>query len=640
LSPDERRGLTAGAVAAFAGTFLVRYVTAAFTNDHFVHLSRAQQIVLGDLPIRDFFDPGLTLQYYASAGALVLSGHNLFGEAILTSTFIAAGVALTFVAATRLSRSYWLASVAAVIAAMSMPRLYNYPKAFLYVLAIVCALRYSTQPGLMRLLTLAMVTAVAFLFRHDHGVYIGVAAVVLLTVRHWPVARAMATPVIIYGAITLALLAPFLFFVQATVGLVRHARSTSNQRESVSTLRFNRLPITFDRDAPLLAVAPPSRPRINIRWADGITDDVRRDLERRHALLQPAQVAASTWSYVPARLDTPHIAALINDPAAADTHGIDRARSTVDDSSRLDILQRRFPVLRLQVAPGLLTRDNALAWFYYVTFLLPVVGVAIVVVSLWRGEIDRAEAASAAMTVSVCLIVVQTLVRGSPDSRLPDVAGPIAVLGAWVAARWIHVGARHGTAARRATITSVALAGLLTVWSVTTNAAGMATLEASGVFSGPAAVVRQARRATERLRSRPIANWSRDASGLGGVARYVFECTAPGDRLLAAWFAPQVFFYAERAFAGGQVYLIPGWHDSPDDQRLTVERLQRQRVPIVLESDDSDYETFFPIVAEYIHSNYRAVALNGDRLSGYRILLDRRLPPTRTYEPLGVPCYR
>ena len=640
MTPDGRRGVIAGAVAAFTGTFLLRYVTASFTNDHFVHLSRAQQIVLGDVPIRDFFDPGLTLQYYASAGALLLSGHNLLGEAILTSAFIAAGVALTFVASLRLSQSHWLAAAAAVIAALSMPRLYNYPKAFLYVLAVVCALRYSSQPGRLRLLVLAIVTAVAFLFRHDHGVYIGLAIVVLLTVRHWPVPRAIAANVMMYGTITIVLLAPFLVFVQTTVGLVRHARSTANQRESVSTLRFNRLPITLDRDAPLLTVAPPSRPRINVRWTAGLTDDARRDLERRHDLLDPAQVAASTWSYVPARLDAPHIAALVSDPAAADTHGIDRANSTVEDGSRIDILQRRFPLLRLQFAPGLLTGDNALAWFYYVTFLLPFVGLIVAVVSLWRGTIDSVEAASVAMTLAICFIVVQTLVRGSPDSRLPDVSGPIAVLGAWVAARWIRFGERRGPAVRRATVATVRVAALITVWSVTTNAELLTSLGASGALSGPVSVARHAGAATERLRFRPIDNWSRESTGLNGVIRYVFDCTAPTDRVLAAWFAPQLFFYAERAFAGGQVYLIPGWHDSLDDQRLTVARLQRQRVPVVLESEDSDYEMFFPHVAEYIHANYRAVALSTDRLSGYRILVDRRLQPTGTYEPLGVPCYR
>ena len=58
--------------------------------------------------MRDFFDPGALLQYYASAAALLWSGHNLFGEALLTAGFIAAGAGLTFFAAARLSGSFWI----------------------------------------------------------------------------------------------------------------------------------------------------------------------------------------------------------------------------------------------------------------------------------------------------------------------------------------------------------------------------------------------------------------------------------------------------------------------------------------------------------------------------------------------------
>jgi hypothetical protein len=231
-------------------------------------------------------------------------------------------------------------------------------------------------------------------------------------------------------------------------------------------------------------------------------------------------------------------------------------------------------------------------------------------------------------------------VRGSPDSRLPDVAGPIAVLGAWVSARCIRLSARGGTGPRRLVACAVLAAALVSIWSVATNAELMTSVEDSGVLSGPVGVIRRARRVSERLRTRPIESWTREASGLGGVMRYVFDCTVPTDRILAAGFAPQVFFYAERPFAGGQVYLIPGWHDSADDQRLTRERLQRQRVPIVLEIGDSDYETFFPHVAEHIHRYYRRTPLSGDRVSGYRILVDQRLTPTGRYEPLGAPCYR
>src|SRR5688572_27488781 len=122
-SSISHRALIIAAIVAVAGTFVFRFLTVEFTNDHFVHLSRGAQILYGDVPIRDFFDPGLTLQYYASAAVLLWSGHNLFGETILTVGVIAAAAGLTFVAAARLSGSISLALAATAMAVLSMPRL-------------------------------------------------------------------------------------------------------------------------------------------------------------------------------------------------------------------------------------------------------------------------------------------------------------------------------------------------------------------------------------------------------------------------------------------------------------------------------------------------------------------------------------
>jgi hypothetical protein len=122
--------------------------------------------------------------------------------------------------------------------------------------------------------------------------------------------------------------------------------------------------------------------------------------------------------------------------------------------------------------------------------------------------------------------------------------------------------------------------------------------------------------------------------------RYVFECTSETDRLIAAWFAPEIYFYVERAFAGGQVYLIQRWHNSPEDQRLTIARLERQRVPIVIEKIDYEYYHYFPLVADYVRHHYREVPVQGDIIQGYRVLVDSRLTARGTYDPLGAPCYR
>lgn len=131
--------MLAVALAVFAGTFLVRFLTVEFSNDHFVHLSRGRQILLGDAPVRDFFDPGLFLQYYASAAALTLSGGTLLGEAILTTSAVALGATLTFVLAATLSASTTLGLAAALATAATGPRLQLPESLSLRARARVCA---------------------------------------------------------------------------------------------------------------------------------------------------------------------------------------------------------------------------------------------------------------------------------------------------------------------------------------------------------------------------------------------------------------------------------------------------------------------------------------------------------------------
>ena len=634
------RALMAGATVSVIGAFLFRFLTVEFTNDHFVHLSRGWQILQGDVPIRDFFDPGLILQYYASAAALRSSGHNLLGEALLTTGFIAAGAGLTFVGAARLARSLWIASAATLVTVISTPRLYGYPKVFFYVLAIAGAWYYVRGPCRRAHVALAVITALAFLFRNDHGVYIGLAVLVLICMRHWGAPRQIAVALAGYTLVTLALVSPYLVFVQMTTGLVRHVGSVSPQVEGAARFRINWMPVTLDRAAPLLMVAPPAERRANVRWVSSLDDDARRQLERRHGLTSPEHIEDSTWSYGLTQEDRAGIGALIDEPAVADTHGIDRAtRELSVKEPRYLRMQRQFPLLRIRVAPGLFSGGNALAWFYYFTLVVPFAGLALVGLLLWQGQIDRTEAAAAGMAAFLCVIIVQTLVRGSPDSRLADVAGPISVVAAWVTARARPAGESRPIR-RRACGAIILTFWVVTLWSVGTAAGLGETLETSQILTGPSGVWQRLGVVTERLRARPIDNVARNAPGTPGLERYVFECTARTDRVFVTWFAPQLFFHAERLFAGGQVYLTAGWHASPADQELTIERLERQRVPIVLEQMDAGFETYFPTVANHVHKRYVEVPMQSAAMEGYRVLVDPRLTPTGTYEPLGLPCYR
>src|SRR5688572_32846635 len=94
------------ALALFAVALAWRLLTfTGFTNDQYGHLALAHQLLLGDRPIRDFFDPGWPLQYLASAAAWQMVDGAMFGEWAVAALAFAGGAAFTALAAYRLSGS-------------------------------------------------------------------------------------------------------------------------------------------------------------------------------------------------------------------------------------------------------------------------------------------------------------------------------------------------------------------------------------------------------------------------------------------------------------------------------------------------------------------------------------------------------
>ena len=524
----------------FAATWIFRWLTIDFANDHFVHLSRARQILLGEIPVRDFFDPGLPLHYYASAAALATFGQNLLGEALLTVTLVALGAALTFNLAARGSRSALLGILATIVAVVMFPRLYNYPKVFLYPLALVCVRSYAARRTTLALAGLAGVTVLALLFRFDHGLYIGIAATVGLVMGNLDRLRSVPATLTRFAAIGAALVLPFLVFVQVTAGIGPYLSDAVGKGSSVAGARVLLMPLT--------------------------------------------------------------------------------------------------------IGSGVLTEANAVAWLYYATVLAPVAAGVVLLVQRRRATVTAADTATIGAAIVMCLVIHQTLMRESPDSRLPDVAGPTVVLAAWITGVLLQ---RHRSAPlTKALAPRLALAALwlATLLSATTLGNTGERITATAIPAGLTAARQRFNDVSELMRLRPIEFYAPPGStGIRALTRYVLECTRPLDRILAGSFEPQIFFYAERAFAGGQVYLKGGWHESLDDQRLTIARLQRQRVPIVLISVPTEGEVHsrFPLVYQYVRDNYReASRANFGGRDDYAVLVKRDLTPRGTYPPLGLPCYQ
>ena len=63
---------------------------------------------------------------------------------------------------------------------MIFPRTYSYPKIVAYAVAACVMAALAARPSRGRIVLMAAVIAAAFLLRHDHGLYIGVASAACL----------------------------------------------------------------------------------------------------------------------------------------------------------------------------------------------------------------------------------------------------------------------------------------------------------------------------------------------------------------------------------------------------------------------------------------------------------------------------
>jgi hypothetical protein len=251
----------------------------------------------------------------------------------------------------------------------------------------------------------------------------------------------------------------------------------------------------------------------------------------------------------------------------------------------------------------------------------------------------------------VTLILDFRLLRGNLAGRFADVSVPIAILAAWVfgagtglADSWrstIRASIRRGA---RMAIAAIAVIVLVMTGAVLAKSSGE-MVETSRVLDGYDAMTRASRLVTRLVeRTWPLDSWSDATTGQVGLAKYLMACTGPDDRVLMGPLLPPVLALAQRGFAGGRLDLRAGFFDTPEEQRLTVARLERQSVPIVIGPPSAGLEQFareLPIIAAHVQREYENY---GDKDAGdgltFSLLVRRGMRATRTYAPLSLPCFR
>lgn len=207
-------------VAAGVVGFVLTVISSELLDDHFGRITLGYQwATYGDMPFRDFFDPGLFGAAAWSAVGLVATRGSLLGEVILDAAAIGLGWAVTCALAARAARSVTAGVLAAIISFAAGVRLYDYDKVLSYPTGLWACWHYADRPSARRAAASGLIIGFAALLRYDTALYLGSAwAVTLLSVH-----RCASRPLFRDAAVSLAaagcLAVPVLLWLHSMVGL-------------------------------------------------------------------------------------------------------------------------------------------------------------------------------------------------------------------------------------------------------------------------------------------------------------------------------------------------------------------------------------------------------------------------------------
>jgi hypothetical protein len=598
-------GCLVAAAGACTATLAWRFLTfTGFTNDHYAHLALAQQWLLGDRPVRDFTDPGWPLTYLLSAAAWRAAGNAMWVEWTLAATALAIAAACTVIVAHRLSGSLTIALVVTALEIVIYPRTYSYPKIVAYAVAAGVMAALAARPSRGRIVLMAAMIAAAFLLRHDHGLYIGVASAVCLALTSrldglMPALRRVTE----LTAATAVFLLPWIIFVTLNGGLPAYfetALEFARAEANASNLRSWPRP-TLVPGQPLIGLAPPNRPLAHIQWRPDTDQALRQTLEGRYGLEFVREGDEGVFYRV---IDTSaeNLESLGDDPHVAGTTGLGR----VSRPAWRELLATLSP---LRIAPALHSAANADAWLVWLFWALPVVAAAALAVGAHRrGERWPGEFPLVAALIVVAIFVNAGFLRDILRTRFSDAIVPPALLGAWLLGlcwlvRWKRI--RWQRAAR--VLATAAL--IITGASITTIAETGERLALTGMDEGLAGLRARASAVSDLLSSphrQTLAPPSRQAAALMPFFAYLDRCTSTRDRIIVTGEFPDLVVLSGRAFASdGAVF--GAWYSSATRQDRTLARLRQRPALFVLLMDARAFRTRFPPIAAYVDEAYETM---------------------------------
>lgn len=606
-------------------------------NDDYQHLAYARQLLAGDLPLRDFWDISTTLQEVASAGAQLLFGHRLLAEAIIVGVATAIAVFLLFRLVTALTGSVWLAVACASLFIVAIPRAYAYPKWLVYSIAASLWWSYVWWPSARKTMFAGASVAVAFYWRHDHGVLAAIGVALSVAAAHgWT--RESVRRLAMAGSVALAGVLPYLLVAAATIGVrdvIQLDRATFTG-EHAATHAELRWPLRSAGDYVGIKPAEWYAPEIIIRWRADLPPDARVAALRKYGL---TPTAAEGQNLERVRLSAHSLGmlrALIDDPQIEDTSRVDRGSGTFSRTywPLLDRALFRYSLLRLKLLPGIDRPADAGMAAALMMYAIPLLTVLLIVTPL-KARLPPAVASRPLLLfLTFALVVDVALVREPYSLRSTEVlvlpATLLAVCFAVLLRPAVSVVARWSARAIAAAVMIVVLKSLAVAGEFPTrvgllmNGTTLRQLAANILVSPPS-----------RLRGQqtelPTAR----------LAEYVRRCVAPGDRILVLWYAPEIHYEADRLMAGRHLYFFTTLADIEGEQHRELEKVMRFKPPIVLTSsaDPVAAEKAFPAVVRQIERDYMAGAVFADGGASYSILIRRDAPAPPTDKMTGWPCY-
>jgi hypothetical protein len=298
------------AVVLFVWAWLYRYndldgAVAGLSDDHYFYLVRGWQLLYGEWPDRDFVDPGAPLTFVLGAMTQIIGGRGTWSEIAFSVTALSASTALTFWSARRASGSVVIGAVAAIFQAVLLPRYYNYPKVLIYAVAFPLLWSYVDQPTTRKRIGLAVLSVLALLMRHDHGIFVGLASVATIGLQAHVGWFTRLKHLAAYVALKVLCALPYLGWLQLQGGVMTHVAEASSwaQRDRA------RAPLIL----PVFALTPQPEedpaPEDADWWQRGAFEQANRNYEPWLfwlLLALPVAVLAAQIGAVEQRQDWPH----------------------------------------------------------------------------------------------------------------------------------------------------------------------------------------------------------------------------------------------------------------------------------------------------------------------------------------------